>query len=665
MDRRQAVTSAVCGVVVAAAAAVTVPALAAQERPRSSKASPYVQLLARDMRMSEDQAQERVDREAALGGVGAGLSENLGNFANASGGGLPGVEAPGADAIGQGVDAQQIADLVGAISQANGGDGDGGGGFDPALIAQIAQLGSAAAAANGGGGGAGAGAAAGNVDPAQAAAAASSIAGLISAFGGGAGGGAANGGGAGGGAAGLGVPGVFAGTWIDKKSQKLKVGITDPDAASAVRRAGAEPKLMTYNAAQLATVKADLDQRARAIAPASAASWYVDPASNSVVVLAAPGQENRARRWALKNGAPADSVRITRSTVRPRPLVDVRGADPFLVNNLGRCSVGFAVRGGFVSAGHCGQDGAKTSAGAEDAFQGTFAASSFPGDDYSFVRTASTFTPTSAVATERGDINVTGSREMPVGASVCRSGSTTGTRCGLILAKNATVNYAEGAVTGLTQTDVCAEPGDSGGPFVSGSQAQGITSGGSGDCVAGGSTFFQPVNEPLQRLNLTLLTSTPETAAAPSTPQPAPTTARPAAQPSEADTPPAAPTRSAVPDATEELPRGGTRSTSAPAACADPDVSYTGTLVNDGVAIEPEGRSYRAEAGTQTVCLTGPADANFDVAVQKWSGLKWDTVASGTSADAAETVRVDGTAGLYRIEITAEEGTGGYTVDVG
>ena len=105
------------------------------------------------------------------------------------------------------------------------------------------------------------------------------------------------------------------------------------------------------------------------------------------------------------------------------------------------------------------------------------------------------------------ELPVAGNTEAPVGAAVCRSGSTTGTFCGTILAKNQTVNYPEGAVTGLTRTDVCAEGGDSGGPWLSGDQAQGVTSGGSGDCTVGGETFFQPVNEILATNNLTLVTS--------------------------------------------------------------------------------------------------------------------------------------------------------------
>ncbi len=44
---------------------------------------------------------------------------------------------------------------------------------------------------------------------------------------------------------------------------------------------------------------------------------------------------------------------------------------------------------------------------------------------------------------------------------------------------------------------MCAEPGDSGGPMFSEGIALGITSGGSGDCTTGGTTFFQPVTEAL------------------------------------------------------------------------------------------------------------------------------------------------------------------------
>jgi streptogrisin B len=86
-----------------------------------------------------------------------------------------------------------------------------------------------------------------------------------------------------------------------------------------------------------------------------------------------------------------------------------------------------------------------------------------------------------------------------VGTTVYRRGSTTGIHSGQVTALNATVNYGSGDIVyGMIQTTVCAEPGDSGGPLYSNSGiAYGLTSGGSGDCSSGGTTFFQPVTEAL------------------------------------------------------------------------------------------------------------------------------------------------------------------------
>jgi hypothetical protein len=66
------------------------------------------------------------------------------------------------------------------------------------------------------------------------------------------------------------------------------------------------------------------------------------------------------------------------------------------------------------------------------------------------------------------------------------------------------VNYAEGTVTGLIRTNVCAEGGDSGGALFSGSVALGLTSGGSGNCSSGGTTYFQPVTEVLSRYGVSV-----------------------------------------------------------------------------------------------------------------------------------------------------------------
>lgn len=51
---------------------------------------------------------------------------------------------------------------------------------------------------------------------------------------------------------------------------------------------------------------------------------------------------------------------------------------------------------------------------------------------------------------------------------------------------------------GLVKCASAPEDTDGGGPLFEGSDALGLTSGGSGDCSSGGTTFFQPVTEPLQ-----------------------------------------------------------------------------------------------------------------------------------------------------------------------
>jgi streptogrisin B len=88
---------------------------------------------------------------------------------------------------------------------------------------------------------------------------------------------------------------------------------------------------------------------------------------------------------------------------------------------------------------------------------------------------------------------------------VTRDGSTTGIHTGRVTALNVTVRYqGGGTVRGLIQTTVCAEPGDSGGPLYDSSKAIGLTSGGSGDCKKGGTTFFQPVLEAMSVYGVTI-----------------------------------------------------------------------------------------------------------------------------------------------------------------
>ncbi|WP_238783603.1 S1 family peptidase [Streptomyces monomycini] len=171
-----------------------------------------------------------------------------------------------------------------------------------------------------------------------------------------------------------------------------------------------------------------------------------------------------------------------------------------------RCSLGFnvTVQGApaFLTAGHCGK-GSTTwtadQAGAQPL--GTVADARFPESDFALVTYDDPAArPDSAVDLRNGGTQqISRVAEAAVGMPVQRSGSTTGLSEGTVTGLDATVNYGNGdIVNGLIQTDVCAEPGDSGGSMFSGDAAVGLTSGGSGDCTQGGETFFQPVTTALE-----------------------------------------------------------------------------------------------------------------------------------------------------------------------
>ncbi|MBQ0893707.1 ricin-type beta-trefoil lectin domain protein [Micromonospora sp. U56] len=300
---------------------------------------------------------------------------------------------------------------------------------------------------------------------------------------------------------------AFAGAWLPTDGNRLTVAVTDPALAPVVRAEGADVTVADRSESRLDAVKRALDSRRARADSRDLHGWHVDVVSNSVVVTARPGATAAATAYVRASGVPAEAVRVVTSPAAPRPLYDIRGGDQYVINGNTLCSVGFAVVGGFVTAGHCGRAGSPT-LGFNNVSQGTFAGSSFPGDDYAWVRTNSSWTPQPWVNSySGGNVTVAGSQDAAIGSSVCRSGRTTGWRCGTILGRNETVVYPQGAVSGLSRSNACAEGGDSGGAWISGNQAQGVTSGGSGNCSSGGTTWFQPVNEILGVYGLSLVTT--------------------------------------------------------------------------------------------------------------------------------------------------------------
>ncbi|MFF5976345.1 S1 family peptidase [Streptomyces sp. NPDC012769] len=268
-------------------------------------------------------------------------------------------------------------------------------------------------------------------------------------------------------------------------------------------------------AAALAVPTANADSAARAgtfgttqLAAASDAvlaadvagtAWHTDAATGKVVVTV-DSTVSQAEIAKIKRqaGANAGALKIERTPGRFTKLIS--GGDAVYASSW-RCSLGFNVKDSagnyyFLTAGHC-TDGAGTwySNSGRTTVLGSTSGSSFPNNDYGIVRyTNSTVTKSGTV----GSVDITSAANATVGMSVTRRGSTTGTHSGSVTGLNATVNYGGGDIVyGMIRTNVCAEPGDSGGPLYSGSRAIGLTSGGSGNCSSGGTTFFQPVTEAL------------------------------------------------------------------------------------------------------------------------------------------------------------------------
>ncbi|MFJ4184837.1 S1 family peptidase [Kitasatospora sp. NPDC089509] len=300
----------------------------------------------------------------------------------------------------------------------------------------------------------------------------------------------------------------WAGAWIDGPQSELTVATTDPSAARTITAHGGRATVVQHPLTVLDRVKDALDRASGTAAPDATPLWYVDVRSNTVVVQSA--DDARTAAFLDASGVDRSLVRVQPATAAPRPLADLHGGDAYYIDNAARCSIGFPVtqngQPGFVSAGHCGQPGSNATT-SDGSSIGTFQGSTFPGNDWSWVAAGAGWTAQPQVNDYQGGaVTVGGSTETPVGGAVCRSGSTTGWHCGSVEEQNATVNYQEGSVYGVTRTNVCAEPGDSGGSFISGNQAQGVTSGGSGDCTSGGETYFQPVNPILSTYGLTLAT---------------------------------------------------------------------------------------------------------------------------------------------------------------
>ncbi|HEY7591591.1 MAG TPA: S1 family peptidase [Actinophytocola sp.] len=290
-----------------------------------------------------------------------------------------------------------------------------------------------------------------------------------------------------------------AGVYRDAATGRMVVNVTDAAAAAAVRASGAQARVVRFSDREMNQLMARLDTGLAGTA------WAVDPVANQLVISAdrsVGAAEVATLRAAAARSGGAARVETLRGTIGPL----ISGGDAIYGGQF-RCSLGFNVRSGntysFLTAGHCTDEATEWFADANHNNKlGDRTGTSFPGNDYGIVR----YTNTSiAIDGTVGGQDITSAGNAFVGESVTRRGSTTGVHSGTVTALNVTVHYSSGGtVRGMIQTNVCAEPGDSGGPLYDRSTAIGLTSGGSGDCRSGGTTFFQPVTEALSKFRVSV-----------------------------------------------------------------------------------------------------------------------------------------------------------------
>lgn len=282
-----------------------------------------------------------------------------------------------------------------------------------------------------------------------------------------------------------------AGSYYDAQAKKLVVNVTDTAAKQRVEKAGAEARVVPHTLSQLNSVKDALTKQS---VPGTARA--VDVKTNKVVVTAdRTVTGDKLAKLKKQVAAKGSTVQLKHTAGKFTPKI--AGGDAIWGSDA-RCSLGFNVttkdgKPGFLTAGHCttAVDTWSDKQGGDEIAKSTDG--KFPGNDYGIATYSGDTEHPSEVDLYGSTQKISGAADAEVGQKVKRSGSTSKVHDGTVKALDASVSYQEGKVDGLIQTDVCAEPGDSGGAMFADDKALGLTSGGSGDCSAGGETYFQPV----------------------------------------------------------------------------------------------------------------------------------------------------------------------------
>ncbi|MGP3980101.1 S1 family peptidase [Streptomyces sp. KR80] len=316
------------------------------------------------------------------------------------------------------------------------------------------------------------------------------------------------------------------GAFFNKKGV-LTVNAPNAKAAAEIEDAGLNARVPAQGQSALDRIKAALDAKAAKRVPTGVSAWSVDLASDIVTVEVNSDKSAAARSFLRAAKAHGDAVRVVRGRQALAPQAVIYPGSRMTFNGY-ICSVGYGARDAsgkqyLVTAGHCIEDlpdlyydGSHFAKGTHTRFAlGTSSV------DMGIAAMDSDDSIATAVGTwgQAGNIAVSGSTRAAPGAALCKSGQTTGWTCGQVSSYNVTVTYIDQnggpntVVSGLGSSTVCTEGGDSGGAYISGNQAQGMTSGGPvrQRCRQGvnsrGTSYFQPLDDALSHYGLALNTN--------------------------------------------------------------------------------------------------------------------------------------------------------------
>ncbi|WHT16506.1 S1 family peptidase [Crossiella sp. CA-258035] len=313
----------------------------------------------------------------------------------------------------------------------------------------------------------------------------------------------------------------------------LVVAVTDDAAAKVAEAAGAKAKRVVNGAAELASAKQAVR---KLLAGVRGSTSHTDVVNNTVVATIPAGAAHDA---VAAQADAINGVQVRRSAGKASKQANLYGGQQIEFSVGGGnyvCSVGFTAtdrdrRPVMITAGHCADGINDGEFRRNGAYLGTVRAHSFPTNDYAYSSLSADWTAQASVTKYNGTaVRVTGHGVAAPGSTICKSGRTTNWTCGEVESLDVTINYDDGTtVEEMTQASVCTEGGDSGGSWMAGNTAQGVTSGGIGyfikDTNGDGRidnkdkafcgekagepnvAYFQPIGEVLNAYGLTLKTS--------------------------------------------------------------------------------------------------------------------------------------------------------------